>query len=885
MQCLVPWLNELPDPGVIKSELTGVMTALNQDLSPALGALLNDTVDLATAVPKISADVSTMQGAPAFVTEYNSQAKAFNSAVEGLNQDQGQPGEAAQVAALVAALANPKLTNKAAGCDALKEAFQGYKATKSSDLLANTSTHIATLQTVADNVLQRLVPKVSADLLKVDSGYVTAAPCMTALLLRIQRIDDTVLQLPASIETSATLLIDAKDALDKVILVDVLTRPRTLSAILDNLVATSQLPPSLTTAAAELASMQGILDSAPSPDDFITFFDELSTATTDGNIALSACRSSIMDYKSGPDSGTGLKYTDMLTACRGYRSPYMLGVVTATDSPPSNSDLQTAASDIKIALTSLPDFTVVSGEINATKNSVDLIPDFTPYLSALDPAAEAYAGLPSPKSKVLVDARATIEDVVGTITSGLNDAESQIDSAIESIQKPLQNARQETVGKVTEYEYKYRPMADKYNKWRVWGMYGFYGVIILASVMAVIAVLLQCPWLASFATGLLLFPLFLYGIIVLIGTAILKVGSDGCQNMEQQIRQILAEQMDADQAAKFLPLLNYYLTGAGGSLTAVVKTALDVDINKAVENLDSASSDLIGDVIGDYVLRTGPLDIINTITAIITSLKARVNTGLEILQYNQVHPLYVSVKGLVCCRVMNLFGNLWFAVWLAAIFAVALALALFVFIYLMDRLPSAGWCPIRREAEFGTDGYHKRVKMPHIHQAPSHAKMHAKKGGDYSPDSTGGSLIGSTFAVGAAPRDLERTGSVDSATSDRPLLLTQEAGGTPRSAHHRALEMSNLGNSSSLAANEFPSLETGSGAEEEDFVNEDERRLFSAPQLFAPPPTMIKGKKLPQRNSGDGGEGSYMYQPAHGNRHDYYPDRHTKPSEQNYYGY
>jgi hypothetical protein len=59
-------------------------------------------------------------------------------------------------------------------------------------------------------------------------------------------------------------------------------------------------------------------------------------------------------------------------------------------------------------------------------------------------------------------------------------------------------------------------------------MYVFFAVMILASVLCVVAVILQLPrWLVACATGILLLPLLLYGILVLVGVAVLKVGSDG----------------------------------------------------------------------------------------------------------------------------------------------------------------------------------------------------------------------------------------------------------------------------------------------------------------------------------------------------------------------
>lgn len=65
-------------------------------------------------------------------------------------------------------------------------------------------------------------------------------------------------------------------------------------------------------------------------------------------------------------------------------------------------------------------------------------------------------------------------------------------------------------------------------------MFGFYALVMAAVLAAFAGVLLDCPWLASFATGLLLVLVFVYALLGVIGAAILEVGSDGCVHKPQK---------------------------------------------------------------------------------------------------------------------------------------------------------------------------------------------------------------------------------------------------------------------------------------------------------------------------------------------------------------
>ena len=50
----------------------------------------------------------------------------------------------------------------------------------------------------------------------------------------------------------------------------------------------------------------------------------------------------------------------------------------------------------------------------------------------------------------------------------------------------------------------------------------------------------------------------------------------------------------------------------------------------------------------------------------------------------------MEIKGLVCCKLANLIGDLWLALLLATVFAVATAAAVFAFLAQLDALPQRG---------------------------------------------------------------------------------------------------------------------------------------------------------------------------------------------------
>ena len=55
-QCLKPWLDGLPDPAVIKSDLAGLGTTLQTSFGPAISGVATNTGLLAVGLPALSCE-------------------------------------------------------------------------------------------------------------------------------------------------------------------------------------------------------------------------------------------------------------------------------------------------------------------------------------------------------------------------------------------------------------------------------------------------------------------------------------------------------------------------------------------------------------------------------------------------------------------------------------------------------------------------------------------------------------------------------------------------------------------------------------------------------------------------------------------------------------
>lgn len=64
--------------------------------------------------------------------------------------------------------------------------------------------------------------------------------------------------------------------------------------------------------------------------------------------------------------------------------------------------------------------------------------------------------------------------------------------------------------------------------------------------------------------------------------------------MEAQLRLRLQENIHSQATLdKFMPLVNYYLAGTGGTLVAVLKTAFNIDVLKLLSKVDTTREQLL----------------------------------------------------------------------------------------------------------------------------------------------------------------------------------------------------------------------------------------------------------------------------------------------------
>lgn len=92
-------------------------------------------------------------------------------------------------------------------------------------------------------------------------------------------------------------------------------------------------------------------------------------------------------------------------------------------------------------------------------------------------------------------------------------------------------------------------------------------------------------------------------------------------------------------------------------------------------------------ITGSYTLRYKLQDEVDDIQELRQMLFADVNAVHSLVEFQNVHPIYLGAKQLACCDVVDLVGNLWLSMFMAGWFSVVLAGAMFCYIRRLDELP------------------------------------------------------------------------------------------------------------------------------------------------------------------------------------------------------
>ena len=92
-------------------------------------------------------------------------------------------------------------------------------------------------------------------------------------------------------------------------------------------------------------------------------------------------------------------------------------------------------------------------------------------------------------------------------------------------------------------------------------------------------------------------------------------------------------------------------------------------------------------ITGAYTLRYKLQDEVNDVSALGVLLFSDLAALQTLVEFENVHPLYLGAKQLACCDVVDLVGNLWLSMFMAGWFSVVLVVAMFCYIRRLDELP------------------------------------------------------------------------------------------------------------------------------------------------------------------------------------------------------
>ncbi|KAL3153203.1 hypothetical protein ABBQ38_011953 [Trebouxia sp. C0009 RCD-2024] len=222
------------------------------------------------------------------------------------------------------------------------------------------------------------------------------------------------------------------------------------------------------------------------------------------------------------------------------------------------------------------------------------------------------------------------------------------------------------------------------------GEYVYFSILMFLALLTILIVWINFQWGASFFTFLIIIAMLIYSIIGTVLLLLAVVGHDECGNAETQIFALI-NRFNVDTGSfNATVLAGYYLNAQGGTLNAIVHSATGVNFAAMESTINQTITNT--DITGTYTLRYKMLDQVNAMYGLQQLLIADVEAVQRQVQFEQVHPLYLSTKELACCDVVDVVGNLWLAMFMAGWFAAALTIAMMCYIRRLDELPKKRCC-------------------------------------------------------------------------------------------------------------------------------------------------------------------------------------------------
>lgn len=283
------------------------------------------------------------------------------------------------------------------------------------------------------------------------------------------------------------------------------------------------------------------------------------------------------------------------------------------------------------------DLTVTLGTLAVVLKGM---PSATTLLVPVNDYAAQYAALPQPPTFMLDMAETEITSLANSISSSVVSARQSLGNAIDSGQQAITKVNVDGLGTINKYQAQYEPQVRYYDTIRQVVSYIIFGLTIVLCAMACVGVVYLWPAVLKLTTLLLMALYIVCFALVIALTAGIKVGTDGCANLEPQI-------LGAITDSSVTPVVQYYLYGNGTDIKTLLKQHMGLDVDGSMQQVISARNNLLAGV-QNYTLLGSMAGAVALAVAGSDGVITGVDQVLQFVDYNHVHPgkiMYTS-----CCQ-------------------------------------------------------------------------------------------------------------------------------------------------------------------------------------------------------------------------------------------
>ena len=675
LECIRPLLDSLPDPNSLQTEV--------QKIDDGIGTLLpllqtvSDSVQALSSVDGSSGAIPALANAKTGIELLQTQMQAFYTTTDALTVPIATPGTVeATREALATLLSTP--TSYASKLQALNTTILALQTIETS--IIDSDDALSALLLASTSLLQGpALTGLNGTLANMTALYSTTRPCMVNMQARAMLINTTAFELPVPVETAMTTLVQAQAGLDALLGVPTSSNETT---------ASEQLTQALGQAAGEIAYLQqmssevsGARQQLVTSGAITTLTGSLQTIYTGMSSAQTQLETLLGQTNAYLQAPNPLVYLVLGSNLKGAGGSATSGATALGQWLASADPVYTEAQYIQTEIeTSDP-----GSQVNALATQLQSLPVGTAIQVPLAAYQLQYLSLPQPPSTLINPMIYSVVYIVNNVEDTVVSARSVLGDAIATATSTTVTVREKVTDQIDAKVAQYEPTARYYDIIRQAAMYSLFSVALFMAIVLLLGAALLWPAALKLGTFLTLVLYTIEFAIVVALTAGLKVGSDGCTNLESQVLQHLATSPSAANIAK------YYFFNQGSTPKQILNDAFQLDIDAGLDQV-IAARDQMQNRTSEYGV-TGSLA--NAISQAVNgsqAIESSVNDLLYVIDYHQVNALYVDVKQYPCCTVMDVGGGVWTGLIIAGCFAFVQCITAMVLIGRFDELDLTGCC-------------------------------------------------------------------------------------------------------------------------------------------------------------------------------------------------